>query len=359
MSEFSRKKIKISVLIVNYNVKFYLEQCLLSLLASDIFDQIEIIVVDNNSTDGSREYIGNKFPTVSFIWNSDNLGFAKANNQAIRICTGDYVLLLNPDTVVGEHVLSRVADFMDNCPDAGAVGVKMINGSGVFLPESKRGFPSPWVSFCKIFGLTKVFPKSRMFGKYHLLYLDENKSHQVDILCGAFMMIRSEALSTTGLLDESFFMYGEDIDLSYRITLAGYKNYYVPEKIIHYKGESTRKDTMRYVKIFYYAMYIFFKKHYPRSGFFYSLLVPLGIFTRASMSGLKRILLPLTSRIWKKEPIRELYFDVADSSYEEIIDVIDRDKNRSLRSVIYSPGSGMEVSSVSHVKKEYRYVAGK
>ncbi len=350
---------KISVLIVNYNVKFYLEQCLLSLLASDISHQMEIIVVDNNSTDGSREYIEGKFPTVSFIWNSENLGFAKANNQAIRICEGDYVLLLNPDTVVGEHVLSRVLAFMDSHPDAGAAGVKMINGGGVFLPESKRGFPSPWVSFCKIFGLVKIFPKSRIFGKYHLLYLDENETHEVDILCGAFMLIRSEAFREIGLLDESFFMYGEDIDLSYRITLAGYKNYYIPEKIIHYKGESTRKDTMRYVKIFYYAMYIFFKKHYPRSGFFYSLLVPLGIFTRASMSGLKRILLPLTSRIRKKEPIRELYFDVTDSSYEKIINVIDQNKNQSVRSVIYSPESGMAISSIGYFKKEYEHVAGK
>lgn len=359
MSKFYRKKVKVSVLIVNYNVKFYLEQCLLSLLASDICDQIEIIVVDNNSTDGSREYFESKFPAVSFIWNSENLGFAKANNQAIRISEGDYVLLLNPDTVVGEHVLSRVANFMDGRPDVGAVGVKMINGAGVFLPESKRGFPSPWVSFCKIFGLAKMFPKSRVFGKYHLLYLDEDAIHEVDVLCGAFMMIRSETLGKIGLLDESFFMYGEDIDLSYRITLGGYKNYYLPEKIIHYKGESTRKDTMRYVKIFYYAMYIFFQKHYPRSGFFYSLMVPLGIFTRASMSGLKRIFLPLTSRVWKKKPIRELYFDARESTYEQIIDAIDRSKKQSVRSIIYSPDSGMAVSSISHIKKEYEHVAGK
>jgi GT2 family glycosyltransferase len=327
-------------------------------MASDILHQVEIIVVDNNSSDGSRDYFEGKFPTVSFIWNSENVGFAKANNQAIRICNGDYILLLNPDTVVGEHVLSRVVSFMDSHPNAGAAGVKMINGGGIFLPESKRGFPSPWTSFCKIFGLSKLFPRSQMFGKYHLIYLNENEIHEVDILCGAFMMIRSDVLDKIGLLDESFFMYGEDIDLSYRIALAGYKNYYIPEKIIHYKGESTRKDTMRYVKIFYYAMYIFFQKHYPRSGFFYSMLVPLGIFTRASISGLKRVLLPITSIISKKESIRELYFDAGDLSYEKIIDMIEQNKDKSMQSVIYSPNSGMAVSSVSYVKKDYQHVVG-
>ena len=309
MIEEDNISVKVSVIIVNYNVKFYLEQCLLSLYSSALFSQMEIIVVDNYSSDGSKAYFENKFPEVLFVWSTSNDGYSKANNKAIQMSHGQYVLLLNPDTVVGELVLSQVSNFMDAHPDAGAVGVKMINGSGRFLPESKRGFPSPWVSFCKIFGLAKMFPKSRFFGRYHLLFLDENEIHPVDILCGAFMMIRRSTLNKVGLLDETFFMYGEDIDLSYRITLGGYQNYYLPEKIIHYKGESTKKNTMQYVKIFYRAMYLFFKKYYSRYSLFYSMSVPVGIFLRASVSGLKRVFLPILVCLGKKEhPIKELLF---------------------------------------------------
>ena len=211
----------------------------------------EVFVVDNNSTDGSVEYLRPKFPEVVFIENKDNPGFAKANNQAIRQCTGEYVLLLNPDTVVGED------------PEIGAIGVKMLNGHGVFLPESKRAFPSPWVSFCKIFGLSKLFPNSPAFARYSLPYLDKEQTHKVEVLAGAFMLLRHEALDKVGLLDESFFMYGEDIDLSYRIVLGGYKNLYVPERILHYKGESTKHGDLRYIRAFYGAMLIFYKKYYP------------------------------------------------------------------------------------------------
>ena len=250
---------KLSVIIVNYNVKYFLEQCLYSVRAAVTGMDAEVFVVDNNSTDGSVEYLRPKFPEVVFIENKDNPGFAKANNQAIRQCTGEYVLLLNPDTVVGEESLRSLCFQMDEDLEIGAIGVKMLNGHGVFLPESKRAFPSPWVSFCKIFGLSKLFPNSPAFARYSLPYLDKEQTHKVEVLAGAFMLLRHEALDKVGLLDESFFMYGEDIDLSYRIVLGGYKNLYVPERILHYKGESTKHGDLRYIRAFYGAMLIFYK----------------------------------------------------------------------------------------------------
>ncbi len=298
---------KLSIVIVNYNVKYFLEQCLLSAKKAIKGLEAEFFVVDNCSSDNSIAYLKSRFPFVNFIENVDNLGFAKANNQAIRLCKGEYILLLNPDTVVGEHVLENVCRFMDEHPESGGVGVKMINGEGAFLPESKRGFPSPWTSFCKIFGLSFLFPKSKIFGKYHLKYLDENQLHEIDVMAGAFMMIRKETLDKCGLLDETFFMYGEDIDLSYRITLAGYKNYYLPESIIHYKGESTKKDKIHYVKIFYHAMLIFFRKHYPHYSKLYALFIYFAIGFRAALSLairlMKRVLCISSS---KKSPVKVL-----------------------------------------------------
>jgi GT2 family glycosyltransferase len=202
----------------------------------------EIIVVDNNSVDGSVSLVKEKFENVKLIANNENTGFAVANNQAIKISKGNYVLLLNPDTIVQEDTFVKCLEFMNQTPIAGALGVKMFDGNGVFLPESKRGLPTPMVAFFKIFGLSTIFPKSKIFGQYHLGYLSKNENHQVDVLSGAFMLLRKEALDKVGLLDEAFFMYGEDIDLSYRITLGGYKNYYFSKtNIIHYKGESTKK----------------------------------------------------------------------------------------------------------------------
>ena len=238
---------KLSVIIVNYNVKYFLEQCLHSVQKALGKLEGEVWVVDNNSVDGSVEMVQQKFPTVKIIANTDNKGFSKANNQAIRQANGEYILLLNPDTVVEEDTFSKVIQFMDSHPEAGGLGVKMIDGSGKFLPESKRGLPTYDVAFYKIFGLSALFPKSKTFGRYHLGYLDDSKIHEVDILAGAFMLLRKSILEKTGLLDEDFFMYGEDIDLSYRILKAGAKNYYFPEtRIIHYKGESTKKSSVNF-----------------------------------------------------------------------------------------------------------------
>lgn len=282
---------KLSIIIVNYNVKLLLEQCLLSVYQALEGLDAEVFVVDNVSTDGSLEYLKPRFPEVHFIANAENVGFSRANNQAIRLSKGEYVLLLNPDTVVGEEVLKNGCRFMDEHPDAGGVGVKMIDGTGRFLPESKRGLPTPWNSFCKMFGLTSLFPGSSFFGKYRVLYLDRNKVHQVEVLSGAFMLMRAKALTKSGLLDEIFFMYGEDIDLSYRLILAGYHNYYLPETIIHYKGESTKKDSFRYVNIFYGAMVIFFKKHYPNYSKIFAVFIQFAIMMHAALSLLKMPLL--------------------------------------------------------------------
>lgn len=264
---------QLSVIIVNYNVRLFLEQCLLSVRAAAQGLDVEVIVVDNHSTDGSMEYLRPRFPEVIFIENKDNPGFAKANNQALQRCSGRYILLLNPDTVIGEECLRTLCTFMDVHPEAGAAGVKMIDGTGTFLPESKRSFPSPWTSFCKLSGLNRLFPHSELFSRYSLPYLNANEQHRVEVLAGAFLFVKHEVLDKTGLFDESFFMYGEDIDLSYRIVLGGYVNYYLPVRILHYKGESTKHNDMKYIKAFYGAMLIFYRKYYPRSSWFMSFLV--------------------------------------------------------------------------------------
>lgn len=279
-------KVQLSIIIVNYNVKYFLEQCLYSVRAAVEGLVTEIFVVDNHSGDGSIEYLRPKFPEIIFIENTDNPGFSKANNQAIRQSKGEHVLLLNPDTVVGEYILHHLYAFMNEHPEAGGVGVKMLDGHGRFLAESKRSYPSPWVSFCKLFGLSKLFPRSKRFSAYSLLYLNENEQHQVDVLSGAFMLLRREALDKVGLLDETFFMYGEDIDLSYRIVLGGYKNYYVPERVLHYKGESTKRGDKKFLKAFYGAMLIFYQKYYPQSGWLMSGLIHMSIAIRSMYSAL-------------------------------------------------------------------------
>lgn len=252
----------------------------------------EVWVVDNNSVDGSVEMLYDKFPEVHVIANRENLGFSGANNQAIKQAKGEYILLLNPDTVVEEETFKKVCDFMDRHPNAGGLGVKMIDGKGTFLPESKRGLPTPQVAFFKMSGLSSLFPKSKLFGRYHLGYLDKNKVHEVDILAGAFMLLRKSVLDKIGLLDETFFMYGEDIDLSYRITQAGYKNYYFPETtIIHYKGESTKKTSVNYVFVFYRAMVIFAKKHYSEGlARSFGVFINLAIWFRALVAIVSRFM---------------------------------------------------------------------
>lgn len=318
MKETSKK---LSVIIVNYNVEYFLEQCLNSVLKATKEINAEVFVVDNNSIDGSVEMVKEKFPEVILFDNQQNLGFSKANNQAMHESKGEYILLLNPDTVVEEDTFQKCIDFMDNHPDTGGLGVRMIDGKGKFLPESKRGLPTPTVAFYKIFGLSRLFPKSKQFGKYHLGYLDEFETNEIEILSGAYMFMRKATLEKVGLLDEAFFMYGEDIDLSYRITQVGYKNYYLPDaQIIHYKGESTKKSSINYVFVFYRAMVIFAEKHFSqKNAKLFSFFINMAIYFRAGLAllsrFLKKIILPLIditffivglillTNIWEKEHI--------------------------------------------------------
>lgn len=286
---------QLSVIIVNYNVKYFLEQCLFSVLKACRGITAEIIVVDNNSTDGSRELLEEKFPSVYFIWNAANTGFAKANNQALKNAQGQYILFLNPDTIVPEDCFEKCMAFLQSQSYAGALGIKMIDGSGKFLKESKRAFPSPLTSLYKLSGLAKLFPHSKSFARYHLGHLPANETHEVDVLAGAFMLIPHTVLKEVGSFDETFFMYGEDVDLSYRIQKAGYKNYYFAEStIIHFKGESTRKGSLNYVRLFYSAMSLFVKKHYSgtKAGVF-NLLIQTGIFMRAALAFTGKLLLKI------------------------------------------------------------------
>lgn len=256
----------VSILIVNFKVKYFLEQCLLSVIKATRGITSEIIVVDNHSADGSAEYLRAGFPDIVLIESDENLGFGKANNLALKRATGDYILFLNPDTLLGEDTLTCCIRFLQDTANAGACGVSMIDGSGRYLKESKRGFPGPWTAFCKLSGLTAIFPKSKLFARYYLGYLDDQENHPVEILSGACMMVKKTVLDQTGGFDEQFFMYAEDIDLSYRILQKGFQNYFLAStQILHFKGESTRKD-FRYVKLFYRAMSQFARKHMRGPG---------------------------------------------------------------------------------------------
>ncbi|MGN0232951.1 MAG: glycosyltransferase family 2 protein [Bacteroidaceae bacterium] len=280
---------RLSIIIVSYNVKYYLEQCLWSVLRAANKLSAEIWVVDNASTDGTLEYLQPRFPEVRFIANHDNKGFSAANNQAIRLSDAEYVLLLNPDTIVGEDVLQGCISFLDEHPNAGATGVRMLNVDGSFAPESRRGVPTPFTSFCKMSGLCRLFPRSRVFGRYYLRYLDVDEANQIDIISGAFIMLRRTALDAIGLLDERFFMYGEDVDLSFRLLQGGWQNWYLPLNILHYKGESTVKSSFKYVHIFYNAMLIFFNKHYGHRYRLLGILIRMAVYARALVDALLRI----------------------------------------------------------------------
>ena len=280
---------KLCVVIVNYNVRHYLEQCLLSLqIALENLDA-EVYVVDNHSKDGSVEYLQPRFRSVKFITSQHNLGFARANNIAIRQTESQYVLLLNPDTIVTADSIRRSLEFMDGHPDAGALGVKMLRADGWPAKESRRGLPTPLTAFYKMTGLCGRFPNHRKLGKYYMGYLPWDEPSEIEVVSGAYCMLRRETLNQVGLLDEDYFMYGEDIDLSYRILKGGWKNWYIPEHILHYKGESTQKSSFRYVHVFYGAMLIFFRKHYSHLSWLISIPVKLAIFIKAFFASVQMV----------------------------------------------------------------------
>lgn len=267
---------KLTVVIVSYNVRCYLEQCLDSVLKATSGMEAEVWVVDNHSHDDTVKCLHERFQgKITLVESTHNLGFARANNLAIRKTTGEYVLLLNPDTIVAEDTLRRVISFMDAYPQAGGAGVMMLGGDGMKAPESRRALPTPWVSFMKMLGFAR---------RYYMSHLSWDEAAPIEVMSGAFCMLRRSVLGEIGLLDKDFFMYGEDIDLSYRITLAGYENWYVPAVMIHYKGESTKKSSFRYVHVFYQAMLIFFKKHYGHLSLFVTLPIRLAIYFRATLA---------------------------------------------------------------------------
>ena len=284
---------KLSVVIVNYNVSHYLLQCVDSLSHALRGTDSEVIVVDNHSRDNSVTLLRQYHPEVRIVENLHNLGFAKANNIAIRQSRGEYVLLLNPDTIVSESVVKGVISFLDSHPEAGSAGVRMLNADGTVAPESRRGVPTPMTAFYKLSGLCGMFPNSRRFGRYYLGHLPWDSPQLIEVVSGAFCMLRTSVLKKVGLLDEDYFMYGEDIDLSYRILKSGATNWYVPETILHYKGESTHKSSFRYVHVFYQAMHIFFRKHFSHLGLFISIPIKTAIIVKASSA----LLLMLTERM--------------------------------------------------------------
>ena len=279
-----RNKVQLSIIIVTYNSRTLIEQCLVSVNKAITTLEAEIIIVDNNSNDGSKESLPSKFPGVKFIFNNENLGFAKACNQGFKISSGDHILFLNPDTVLSETCLTECISFFKIHEDVGAVGVRMLDDNRKFLKESKRGLPSPSASFYKLFGLTAIFPGSKAIAKYYQGHLPENENNPVEILSGAFMMIKRAVFEKVNGFDESFFMYGEDIDLSLRISQLGYKNYYLGKvSITHLKGGSTTYN-YKYIDDFYGAMKLFVKKHYNDKSNLYRLFLHAGIGIRKMLA---------------------------------------------------------------------------
>ncbi len=315
---FNNYYLNLSVIIVNYNVKYFLEQCLCSVQKAIAEINAEIIVIDNNSSDGSIDYLQQHFPSVIFLSNQKNEGFSKANNKALQIAKGEMILFLNPDTIVAEDSFTTCVSFLQNTPNAGAAGIRMIDGSGKFLPESKRSFPSLLSSFYKLIGLAALFSSSKIFNHYALGNLDKNKNCEVPVLAGAFMMVKKEVLEKTHGFDESFFMYGEDIDLSFRTQQAGYKNYYIGQHaVIHFKGESSRKGSSNYVRMFYNAMNVFVKKHYkPANAKLFALFIDMAIVFSALASKLTQ-LFRLNNK--KDEPAKQTFIIGSKQEYQQVL----------------------------------------
>lgn len=364
---------KLSVIIVSYNVKYYLAQCLRSVeKAIGVLecgqqgdasgDTAEIIVVDNHSQDGTTEFLeqcfpASRYPDLHVVACTHNNGFARANNLAIRKSESNLVLLLNPDTIIGEHVLKDAVSFMRSHPDAGALGVRMLGANGKPAPESRRGLPSPMVAFYKMMGLCSRFPQHRSFGHYYMGYLPWDKPAKIEVVSGAFCMIRREALLKVGLLDEDFFMYGEDIDLSYRILKGGYQNYYLPVDILHYKGESTQKSSFRYVHVFYEAMLIFFRKHYSSMSHLLSIPIKFAIYARASVAFTQM----MTARIRKSlgffspshvDLSNQVLFDADEMSYEEMLHQLAQRSDENIKLATYTKDIGKVITDREVMDKD-------
>jgi GT2 family glycosyltransferase len=293
--------VKLSVVIVNYNVRHFLELCLNSVVAATVTIKTEIIVVDNNSIDDSCEMVKKRFPKVLLIENNVNIGFSKANNQGVNNAIGEYVCVLNPDTVIPEDIFIKLLMFSENKEKLGIVSCKLIDGSGAFLPESKRNIPTKLVALKKLLGFSE---------SYYVSDLNENEVGEVPVFVGAFMFLKRSVYELVGGFDERYFMYGEDIDLSYTVLNAGYDNYYCGNlTIIHFKGESTLKDTV-YAKRFYGAMQLFYSKYF-KPNFLFDLSVKIGV-----------AVIPIIKGLLKDKPIvfrPELVLNTSEYTYKEMI----------------------------------------
>lgn len=371
---------QLSVIILNYNVRFFLEQCVLSVQKALENIDGEIIVIDNKSSDDSCAMMKELFPNVKLIENKENLGFPKGNNIGVSKAKGDYICILNPDTVVAEDTFVKILNFVTmsavEVPNSeiGIVGCKLIDGTGNFLPESKRGVPTPWVAFTKIFGLYKI---SNVFGKYYAQYLTENQSGKVDILVGAFMVIKRELYNEIRGFDENCFMYSDDIDLSYMALKKGKSNYYFHETtVIHYKGESTIRDE-KYMKRFQEAMNFFYSKHFKKSVVF-DFFMKIGVFVfsfikKNQSKEIKRTIdeyiifskNSLQLDLNKKETILndfsefknnvdlniEIIFDTKSFNYKEIIDFMNSNKSKNLTFKNYISNSNYLIGSNNSIDR--------
>ena len=290
--------IDVSIIIVSYNVRHFLEQCLRSVYASQGQLELEIFVVDNASSDNTLSFLREQFPQAEhpelhLVNNVRNVGFGRANNQALAHAKGRYILFLNPDTVLTEHTLTDCVTFANSHADMGALGVMQLHSNGEFALESRHGIPTPWRAFCQMSGLSSLFPATKTFDGYHMRFFNNAAAAPIEIASGAFMLIPRDALEEIGGFDERFFMYCEDVDLCYRLLQSGRQNYYLPTPILHYKGASTRRGSFRYVHTFYSAMLIFFNKHYAKSARLMSPLIRLGIYLRGLISYAGKKLLAL------------------------------------------------------------------
>lgn len=361
---------QLSVIILNYNVRYFLEQCILSVQKALEGIDSEIIVVDNASSDDSCEMMKDKFPNIKLIENATNLGFPKGNNIGVAQAKGEYICILNPDTVVAEDTFAKILNSKFQIPNSqlGIIGCKLIDGTGNFLPESKRGVPAPWVAFTKIFGLYKI---SNYFGKYYAQHLSENESGNVDILVGAFMMMKRELYLKVGGFDENCFMYSDDIDLSYLVLKTGKSNYYFHEtSVIHYKGESTVRDGT-YMKRFREAMQFFYKKHFKKSWFF-DVMMLFGTFIFSFLKKIQqknklRIIdeyvvfskvtldLELSKKVTyltdlnqfknQRQKNIEIIFDISAFSFTEIITFMEKNRNHNLSFKNYISSSNYLIGS--------------
>jgi len=365
---------QLSVIILNYNVRYFLEQCVLSVQKALLTIDGEIIVIDNSSLDDSCEMMKQLFPNVKLIENKDNLGFSKGNNLGVAQAKGEYICILNPDTVVAEDTFSKILNTKNWQLNTGIIGCKLIDGTGNFLPESKRGIPTPWVSFTKIFGLYKL---SNIFGKYYAQHLTENQSGKVGILVGAFMVMQRELYNEIGGFDENCFMYSDDIDLSYMVLQKGKYNYYFHEtSVIHYKGESTVRDE-KYMKRFQEAMQFFYKKHFKKS-FVFDFFMRIGamVFSLIKKNQSKEVTREIDEYIIfsknslqlnlnKKETILndfsrfkndlntslEIIFDTNSFSFKEIIDFMNCNKSKNLTFKNYISKSNFIIGSNNSIDR--------